>query len=94
MIERSSVDGQGPDHKPNLQTVSHSRGSILAPMAGLVVKVLVKDQEKVTEGQPLIVLEAMKMEVSVACSNKSISFILIFVFLKELNESKVIVSMW
>lgn len=35
----------------------------MAPMAGLVVKVLVKDGTKVEEGQPILVLEAMKMEV-------------------------------
>jgi 3-methylcrotonyl-CoA carboxylase alpha subunit len=32
-------------------------------MAGLVVKVLVMDGTKVEEGQPILVLEAMKMEV-------------------------------
>ncbi|GMY20387.1 Methylcrotonoyl-CoA carboxylase subunit alpha, mitochondrial [Fagus crenata] len=31
-------------------------------MVGLVVKVLVKDGSKVEEGQPILVLEAMKME--------------------------------
>ena len=35
----------------------------MAPMAGLVVKVLVKNGTKVEEGQPILVLEAMKMEV-------------------------------
>ncbi|XP_051142279.1 methylcrotonoyl-CoA carboxylase subunit alpha, mitochondrial isoform X2 [Andrographis paniculata] len=41
---------------------SHPTGTVVAPMAGLVVKVLVKDGTKVTEGQPILVLEAMKME--------------------------------
>ena len=40
--------------------------SVVAPMVGLVVKVLVKDGSKVEEGQPILVLEAMKMEV---CNN-------------------------
>ena len=34
----------------------------MAPMAGLVVKVLVEDGAKVEAGQPVLVLEAMKME--------------------------------
>jgi 3-methylcrotonyl-CoA carboxylase alpha subunit len=32
-------------------------------MAGLVVKVLVKNETRVEAGQPVLVLEAMKMEV-------------------------------
>ena len=39
-------------------------GSLHAPMPGRIVKVLVEDGDAVTEGQVLIVLEAMKMEHS------------------------------
>lgn len=42
---------------------SHPPGTVSAPMAGLVVKVLVKNGMKVEEGQPMLVMEAMKMEV-------------------------------
>lgn len=42
---------------------SHSPGSVLAPMAGLVVKVLVRNGDKVEAGHPVLVMEAMKMEV-------------------------------
>lgn len=35
---------------------------VTAPIPGLVVKVLVKEGETVEEGQPLVILEAMKME--------------------------------
>ncbi|XP_023750744.1 methylcrotonoyl-CoA carboxylase subunit alpha, mitochondrial [Lactuca sativa] len=41
---------------------SHPPGTVSAPMAGLVVKVLVKNGMKVEEGQPMLVMEAMKME--------------------------------
>uniref|UniRef100_A0ACD5XR23 Uncharacterized protein n=1 Tax=Avena sativa TaxID=4498 RepID=A0ACD5XR23_AVESA len=41
---------------------SHPKGSVLAPMAGLVVKVLLKDGAHVEAGQPVMVIEAMKME--------------------------------
>ncbi|KAG5514491.1 hypothetical protein RHGRI_035785 [Rhododendron griersonianum] len=49
-------------HKPTFETASHPPGTVVAPMAGLVVKVLVKNGMKVEEGQPIVVLEAMKME--------------------------------
>ncbi|KAH0638051.1 methylcrotonoyl-CoA carboxylase subunit alpha, mitochondrial [Solanum tuberosum] len=48
--------------KPARVATSYPSGTVIAPMAGLVVKVLVKDGEKVQEGQPVLVLEAMKME--------------------------------
>ncbi|KAL6505152.1 hypothetical protein OROGR_024969 [Orobanche gracilis] len=57
------------DHKPVAEASSHPPGTILAPMAGLVVKVLVKDGAKVVEGQPILVLEAMKMEHVVKATN-------------------------
>jgi 3-methylcrotonyl-CoA carboxylase alpha subunit len=40
--------------------------SLTAPMPGTVVKVHVKEGDEVEEGQPLLVLEAMKMEQPVA----------------------------
>jgi propionyl-CoA carboxylase alpha chain len=40
-------------------------GSLLAPMPGLVRRVLVEPGAAVTAGQPLLVLEAMKMEQTV-----------------------------
>ncbi|MDN5916243.1 MAG: ATP-grasp domain-containing protein [Pseudonocardia sp.] len=41
-------------------------GSLLAPMPGTVVRVLSETAATVTAGQPLVVLEAMKMEHTVA----------------------------
>jgi oxaloacetate decarboxylase alpha subunit len=37
-----------------------------APLAGTVVKVLVKPGQKVAEGETILILEAMKMETSVS----------------------------
>lgn len=39
-----------------------SARELYAPMPGLIVKVLVKEGEKVSRGQPLLTIEAMKME--------------------------------
>ncbi|EFO80512.1 carbamoyl-phosphate synthase L chain ATP-binding [Oscillochloris trichoides DG-6] len=43
----------------------HDGASLTAPMPGTLVKVLVSEGETVAEGQPLLVLEAMKMEHTV-----------------------------
>ncbi|CAN1766180.1 Methylcrotonoyl-CoA carboxylase subunit alpha, mitochondrial [Linum perenne] len=48
--------------KTNFENKSHPPGTVVAPMAGLVVKVLLNNGAKVVEGQPILVLEAMKME--------------------------------
>ena len=45
---------------------AHHAGSLLAPMPGSVVRVLVGQGDHVVTGQPLVVLEAMKMEHTVA----------------------------
>jgi oxaloacetate decarboxylase alpha subunit len=39
---------------------------VTAPLAGNVVKVLVKPGQRVSEGESIVVLEAMKMETSVS----------------------------
>ncbi len=41
---------------------SASKGSLLSPMPGRIIKVMVEVGQKVTKGSPLIVMEAMKME--------------------------------
>jgi biotin carboxyl carrier protein len=41
-------------------------GSLLAPMPGLVLRVLAEPGTVVTAGQPILVLEAMKMEQTVS----------------------------
>ncbi|HET7531491.1 MAG TPA: biotin carboxylase N-terminal domain-containing protein [Mycobacteriales bacterium] len=45
---------------------AHAAGSLVAPMPGSVVRVLVEPGTAVETGQPLVVLEAMKMEHTVA----------------------------
>ncbi len=45
------------------KTEDRSAGSLMAPMPGLVIKVLVKQGETVERGQTLVVLESMKMQM-------------------------------
>ena len=44
------------------KAVAEGEQPIKAPMAGRIVKILVKSDDQVQEGEGLIVLEAMKME--------------------------------
>jgi biotin carboxyl carrier protein len=45
---------------------------ILAPMPGKVLKLLVRDGDLVEAGQPLVVIEAMKMETTLAAESAAI----------------------
>ncbi|MEU6135591.1 biotin carboxylase N-terminal domain-containing protein [Nocardioides sp. NPDC047086] len=47
-------------------------GSLLAPMPGSVVSVLAESGSSVTEGQPLLVLEAMKMQHTVTAPSDGV----------------------
>jgi biotin carboxyl carrier protein len=39
-----------------------SVGDVIAPLPGVILKLLVKEGDKVSEGQPVVIMEAMKME--------------------------------
>jgi biotin carboxyl carrier protein len=47
---------------------SGNKDIIKAPMPGSIVKVLVESGQKVSEGEPLIIVEAMKMETTLYSS--------------------------
>lgn len=64
-LGRELSDEDETQHKTSYVTAAGPPGSVVAPMAGLVVKVLIEDGTKVEEGQPILVLEAMKMEVCI-----------------------------
>ena len=53
-------------------TAGRPAGSLLAPMPGGVVRVLAEPGAVVTAGQPLVVLEAMKMEHTVTAPGAGI----------------------
>jgi biotin carboxyl carrier protein len=48
------------------RAVSHTRRELRAPMPGLLVKVLCQVGDEIQAGQPLVVLQAMKMENELA----------------------------
>lgn len=48
--------------QPNITHSKFDDSSITAPMPGLITKILVKEGDKITIGQTLIIIEAMKME--------------------------------
>lgn len=51
-----------PAYLANQNQGSLSQGGAVAPMPGIIEKVLVQDGEQVQLGQPLLVMIAMKME--------------------------------
>ncbi len=53
-----NVDDSSSGHGPN----GHEQSEVVAPMPGTVIRVLVEPGAKVGARQPLVVLEAMKME--------------------------------
>ena len=48
--------------------VRHRDHSMSAPMPGVVTKILVVQNQEVTKGTPLVILEAMKMEHQIVAS--------------------------
>lgn len=54
-------------HIPNIEGADESggEGRIIAPMPGKIITVMVGQGEQVTKNQPLIVMEAMKMELTI-----------------------------
>lgn len=71
-----SVGPASFEFKPAEASRRRARGlaaaEITAPMPGKVLKVLVRDGDLVAAGQPLVVIEAMKMETTLAAETAAI----------------------
>lgn len=46
----------------SVEAFNEDQGKVIAPMPGLVVKVLVKPGQKIVKGEGVLIVEAMKME--------------------------------
>jgi 3-methylcrotonyl-CoA carboxylase alpha subunit len=67
-------------------------GHLLAPMSGSVVAVLVKGGERVEKGQPLIVVEAMKMEHTVVAPAAGVVEAVYYAAREQVTEGVELVS--
>jgi len=62
----------------HVQTPGASSNGVQAPLSGTVARVLVEEGQEITEGDVLIVLEAMKMETEITAPRAgSISSVLV-----------------
>ncbi|MFT3970929.1 MAG: biotin/lipoyl-binding protein [Micropruina sp.] len=62
------VIGGGGSAQPTRTTASvkaASANAVVAPLSGAVARILVAEGDEITEGQVLLVLEAMKMETEI-----------------------------
>jgi 3-methylcrotonyl-CoA carboxylase alpha subunit len=65
-IEGDVFELKKPDLRRARRKQHHGEDNLSASMPGQVTKVLVSEGDSVQRGQPLIVLEAMKMEIKIA----------------------------
>ncbi len=47
---------------PIKKSYPNKQGNVIAPLPGLITRILVKEKERVNIGDPVMILEAMKME--------------------------------
>ena len=68
VVWRTAVNGRRAPGAPGAAAGAHGEEQVTAPMPGKVVRVLVAPGEEVAAGQPVVVVEAMKMENEMAAS--------------------------
>ena len=71
LVEGRAVKLWNPSMSASASAAVHgglAGGDVLAPMQGTILKVLVQEGAEVTQGTALVVLEAMKMETTIAAT--------------------------
>lgn len=73
-VEKKEEPEIPPANPPHLKTApaenNTSADALPAPMPGVILKVLVHSGEQVKKNQPLLILEAMKMENEIVAPNE------------------------
>ena len=65
----------------------NDEANLTAPMPGKVLEVFVKQGDEVTEGQTLMILEAMKMEYKIVANHDGTVTSLNFLLATKLNKA-------
>lgn len=60
--QRHVFDASEAPNRTSPPGTRRGEGEIVAPLPGIILKVLVKEGDSVSEGQPVAIMEAMKME--------------------------------
>ncbi|MHB2021435.1 MAG: acyl-CoA carboxylase biotin carboxyl carrier protein subunit [Candidatus Xenobia bacterium] len=55
-----------PEHASGAPVAMQTSGEVVSPMPGSIVKVLVAEGDEVAAHQPLVIMESMKMELTVS----------------------------
>ncbi len=76
-----------------IKSDSQNENSLRAPMPGKIIQILVKENDKVSTSQPLVVLEAMKMEHTLRAPHNGVIKTLNFQVGDQLNEGDVVVEL-
>ncbi|MBH59862.1 MAG: hypothetical protein CL907_01615 [Dehalococcoidia bacterium] len=67
-ISGHSPEAKKPEAKKPEQSEQSNPGDLLALMPGKIIKVLVSEGQKIKMGEPVIIMESMKMEQTIVSS--------------------------
>ncbi len=63
-IYEGGVEHQLEAPVPRYESGAADKGALFAPMPGKIIQLLVGSNQQVKKGQPIVIMEAMKMEVT------------------------------
>ncbi|MEH6445971.1 MAG: biotin/lipoyl-containing protein, partial [Oceanospirillaceae bacterium] len=86
-IELHQVDFSGDAES------DHHQGALTAPMNGRVIAVLVKDGDTVSKGDPLIIIEAMKMEHTITALEDGVVADVFYAQAELVAEGDILIAM-